>query len=120
MAIARAGKPKRHNPRHVILVERSTKLLVWKRPDCPHHHGAISTGLGLGSTLVRDAIRQVVMKPAAEGPVVIWDGQPRRSAAEHDSVYYELWPGRGEAAFVESGAWISRLELVRLRWFGGH
>jgi hypothetical protein len=42
------------------------------------------------AALVREAIRQVVLKPAAEGPVAIWDGEPRRSAAEHDSVYDEF------------------------------
>ena len=42
------------------------------------------------AALVREAIRQVVLKPAAEGPVAIWDGEPRRTAAQHDSVYDEL------------------------------
>lgn len=37
--------------------------------------------------LVRDAIRQVVLKPQASGPVAIWDGQPKRSSVEHDSVH---------------------------------
>jgi hypothetical protein len=39
--------------------------------------------------LIRDAIRQVVLKPQASGPVAIWDGQPRRSSMEHDSVHDE-------------------------------
>jgi hypothetical protein len=42
------------------------------------------------AAIVREAIRRVVLKPAAEGPVAIWDGQPRRNAAEHDSVYDEI------------------------------
>ena len=37
--------------------------------------------------LVRDAIRKVVLKPTAEGPVAIWDGEPKRSSSEHDSVH---------------------------------
>ena len=37
--------------------------------------------------VVRDAIRQVVLKPQRLGPVAIWDGEPRRSSAEHDSIY---------------------------------
>jgi hypothetical protein len=41
------------------------------------------------AALIRDAIRQVVLKPATEGPVALWDGQPRRVASEHDSVYDE-------------------------------
>jgi hypothetical protein len=36
--------------------------------------------------LVRDAIRQVVLKPQTAGPVAIWDGQPRRASIEHDSI----------------------------------
>ena len=39
--------------------------------------------------LVRDAIRKVVLKPHAAGPVAIWDGEPRRSSVEHDSVHDE-------------------------------
>jgi hypothetical protein len=39
--------------------------------------------------LVRDAIRQVVLKPQAVGPVAIWDGTPRRTSVEHDSVHDE-------------------------------
>ena len=37
--------------------------------------------------LVRDAIRQVVLKPQATGPVAIWDGRPKRASIEHDSVH---------------------------------
>ncbi len=39
--------------------------------------------------LVRDAIRKVVLKPQAAGPVAIWDGEPRRVSIEHDSVHDE-------------------------------
>ncbi|HZZ35058.1 MAG TPA: CopG family transcriptional regulator [Caulobacteraceae bacterium] len=42
------------------------------------------------AALVRDAIRQVVLKPRAEGPVAIWDGQPKRSSQDHDSIYDEV------------------------------
>jgi hypothetical protein len=40
--------------------------------------------------LVRDAIRKVVLKPEASGPVAIWDGEPKRISAEHDSVHDEI------------------------------
>jgi hypothetical protein len=40
--------------------------------------------------LVRDAIRKVVLKPEAAGPVAIWDGEPKRASADHDSVYDEV------------------------------
>jgi hypothetical protein len=39
--------------------------------------------------LVRDAIRRVVLKPPAAGPVAIWDGEPKRASVEHDSVHDE-------------------------------
>jgi hypothetical protein len=39
--------------------------------------------------LVREAIRKVVLKPQNAGPVGIWDGEPRRTSVEHDSVHDE-------------------------------
>jgi Ribbon-helix-helix protein, copG family len=39
--------------------------------------------------LVRDAIRKLVLKPPAAGPVAIWDGEPKRTSIEHDSVHDE-------------------------------
>jgi hypothetical protein len=39
--------------------------------------------------IVRDAIRKVVLKPQATGPVAIWDGEPKRTSIEHDSVHDE-------------------------------
>jgi hypothetical protein len=40
--------------------------------------------------VVRDAIRKVVLKPPTAGPVAIWDGQPKRTSIEHDSVHDEI------------------------------
>jgi hypothetical protein len=40
--------------------------------------------------LVREAIRKFVLKPQTAGPVAIWDGRPKRSSMEHDSVHDEL------------------------------
>lgn len=39
--------------------------------------------------VVREAIRKVVLKPQTEGPVAIWDGEPRRTSSDHDSVHDE-------------------------------
>jgi hypothetical protein len=39
--------------------------------------------------LVREAIRKTVLKPEATGPVAIWDGEPKRTSSEHDSVHDE-------------------------------
>ena len=39
--------------------------------------------------LIRSAIRETVLKPQASGPVAIWDGEPKRSSIEHDSIHDE-------------------------------
>jgi hypothetical protein len=46
------------------------------------------------AAIIRDAIRQVVLRPAAPGEpgdalVAIWDGEPRRNSIDHDSIYDE-------------------------------
>jgi hypothetical protein len=41
------------------------------------------------AALVRDAVRKIVLKPGATGPVAIWDGKPKRSSIEHDTIYDE-------------------------------
>ncbi len=40
--------------------------------------------------LIREAIRKQVLKPHAGGPVALWDGEPRRSSIDHDSIYDEV------------------------------
>ena len=42
------------------------------------------------AALVREAVRKVVLKPGAEGPVALWDGEPKRKPLEHDSVHDEV------------------------------
>lgn len=37
--------------------------------------------------LVREAIRKQVLKPQTVGPVALWDGEPKRTSIEHDSVH---------------------------------
>jgi len=39
--------------------------------------------------VVREAIRAVVLKPSNDGFVAIWEGEPKRSSIEHDSVHDE-------------------------------
>jgi len=41
------------------------------------------------AALVREAIRQVWLRPDAKGPVALWDGKPLRTSTEHDTVYDE-------------------------------
>jgi len=49
---------------------------------------AVRSGCSVAE-LVRDAIRKVVLKPEAAGPVAIWDGEPKRASVDHDSVHDE-------------------------------
>lgn len=42
------------------------------------------------AALVRDAVRKVVLMTPADGPVAIWDGEPKRTSVEHDSVHDEI------------------------------
>lgn len=45
------------------------------------------------AAVVRDAIRKVVLRPskdAQRGPVAIWDGVPKRSSTEHDTIYDDV------------------------------
>lgn len=41
--------------------------------------------------LVREAVRRVWLRPGIESdePVALWDGEPRRSSMEHDTIYDE-------------------------------
>ena len=39
--------------------------------------------------LIREAIRTVVLKREPAGPVALWDGEPKRTSIEHDSVHDE-------------------------------
>ena len=56
---------------------------------------------------------KVVLMPAAEGPIAIWDGEPKRSSLDHDSVPplrpSNGWPsGRAGATRPSSVAAIQR------------
>ena len=39
--------------------------------------------------MVRQAIREVWLRPASDGPVAIWGGLPGKTSMEHDSIYDE-------------------------------
>ena len=71
----------------VTHVEKTTVYLSKKDLDALRRAAARS-GCSIAE-LVRDAIRKVVLKPEVTGPVVIWDGEPKRSSMEHDSVHDE-------------------------------
>ena len=39
--------------------------------------------------IVREAVRRVWLRPKSQGPTTLWDGEPRRTAIEHDTIYDE-------------------------------
>ena len=40
------------------------------------------------AALIREAIRRVWLRPArGQGPVGLWDGDPKRTSVDHDSIY---------------------------------
>ena len=52
------------------------------------HQAAERSGRSVAD-LVREAIRRVWLRPGAEGPVALWDGEPARTSVDHDSIYDE-------------------------------
>ena len=40
--------------------------------------------------LIREAIRRVWLRDAANGPVALWDGPVARPSTDHDHVYDEV------------------------------
>jgi len=52
------------------------------------HQAAERTGRSVAD-LVREAVRRVWLQPGARGPIALWDGAPRRTAVEHDTIYDE-------------------------------
>ena len=40
--------------------------------------------------LIREAIRRVWLRPARAGPVGLWNGDPKRTSVDHDSIYDEV------------------------------
>jgi hypothetical protein len=65
-----------------------TQVYLRKEELAALHEAAARSGRSVAA-LVREAVRQVVLKPRAEGPVALWDGVPRRTSIEHDSVHDE-------------------------------
>lgn len=50
------------------------------------HRVARSAGRSVAE-MVREAVRRIWLQPKPEGPVALWSGKPRRTAADHDSIY---------------------------------
>ena len=39
------------------------------------------------ASLIREAVRRVWLRPAAEGPIALWEGPTAHGAMEHDMIY---------------------------------
>lgn len=65
-----------------------TQVYLRKEELAALRKAATRTGRSMAE-LIRDAVRKAVLKPEAAGPVAIWDGKPKRSSVEHDSVHDE-------------------------------
>ena len=65
-----------------------TQVYLRKEELAALHAAAARSGRSVAE-LVREAVRKVVLAPQAEGPVAIWDGEPKRTSVEHDSVHDE-------------------------------
>ena len=67
-----------------------TKTQVYLREDELESLHQLAQRLGRSvAELVREAVRKVWLRPENEGPVGLWDGQPRRTSLEHDTIYDE-------------------------------
>jgi hypothetical protein len=66
------------------------KMQVYLRSDELNalRKAALRSGRSVAA-LVREAIRKVLLKPPSEGPIAIWDGKPKRTSIDHDSVHDE-------------------------------
>ena len=53
------------------------------------HRTARRTGKSVAE-LVREAVRRVWLRPEGKGPVALWDGAPRRTSMDHDSIYDDV------------------------------
>jgi hypothetical protein len=64
-----------------------TKTQVYLRDDEFEALRGVAARSGQSvAELIREAVRRVWLRPANRGPVGLWDGEPRRSASEHDSI----------------------------------
>jgi hypothetical protein len=71
----------------VTYVEK-TQIYLRKEELAALREAAARSGRSVAE-LVREAIRKQVLKPQAVGPVALWDGEPKRTSIEHDSVHDE-------------------------------
>jgi hypothetical protein len=63
-----------------------TQIYLREEEIAALHEAAERSGRSVAD-LVREAVRKVWLRPDSEGPVGLWDGEPRRTSVDHDSVY---------------------------------
>ena len=74
---------------HKLTPMEKTQVYLRKEELVALRKAAERTGRSMAE-LIRDAVRKAVLKPQSAGPVAIWDGKPKRTSIEHDSVHDEL------------------------------
>ncbi len=52
-------------------------------------HGVAKRSRRSVAGLVREAVQRVWLRPAGEGPVALWDGEPGATSVDHDRIYDE-------------------------------
>ena len=85
-AVAGLGKLTYVNKTSKVTYMEKTQVYLRKEELDALRKAAARSGRSVAA-LVRDAIRKVILKPQATGPVAIWDGRPKRTSIEHDSVH---------------------------------
>jgi len=67
-----------------------TKIQVYLRNEELEalHEAAKRSGKSVAER-VREVVRQVWFRPQSQGPVALWDGEPRHSSLDHDTIYDE-------------------------------
>lgn len=73
-------------------IESVTKIQLFMHEDnlAALRTAARQTGRSMAD-LIREAVLQVWLRPQSDGPVALWDGEPRRTSVDHDSIYGEPW-----------------------------
>jgi len=72
--------------RHKLTHMEKTQVYLRKEELAALRAAAARSGRSVAE-LVREAVRKAVLVPQAAGPVALWDGEPRRSSVDHDSVH---------------------------------
>jgi len=63
-----------------------TQVYLRKEDLAALHRAAKRSGRSVAD-LVRDDIQKVWSRPITPGPVGLWDGTPRSTSVDHDSIY---------------------------------